>query len=47
MNRARSCVELGLVESAYNDLMKAIEIDPSHDMANSMIQNFNRDKKIQ
>mmetsp|Transcript_477 Transcript_477/g.531 ORF Transcript_477/g.531 Transcript_477/m.531 type:complete len:274 (+) Transcript_477:679-1500(+) len=46
VNRARSCAELGLIDSAYSDLQKALELDPSHDMASSMIQSYNRDKKL-
>lgn len=46
MNRARSCLEMGALEAAYADLQKALELDPSHGMANSLIQNFNRDKRI-
>ena len=47
VNRARSCLELGMFDSAYVDLQKALEIDPCHDMASSLLQNFNRDKRIQ
>lgn len=46
VNRARSCIELGLIESAYTDLQRAIDQDPNNEMANGLIQNFNRDKKL-
>lgn len=45
INRARACVELGLVENAYSDIEKTLELQPSHPVANAMIQNFNRDTK--
>ena len=45
LNRARACTELGLVDSAYADIEKTLDLQPDHVMANSMIQNFNRDTK--
>jgi tetratricopeptide (TPR) repeat protein len=47
VNRARACLEMGSFEAAYADLQKALEIDPCHDMASSLLQNFNRDKRVQ
>ena len=46
VNRARSSLEMGSFESGYADLQKALELDPTHDMASSLIQNFNRDKRV-
>jgi len=46
VNRARANVELGHIEFAYTDLERALELDPANEMASSMIQNFNRDKKL-
>ncbi|CAI2365018.1 unnamed protein product [Moneuplotes crassus] len=45
VNRAKACLELGLVESAYSDIERTLEIQPDHSLANSMIQNFNRETK--
>ena len=48
VNRARASLEMPQgFESAYGDLQKALEIDPAHDMASALIQNFNRDKRVQ
>lgn len=37
VNRARSCFELGLVESAYKDLENALDLNPQHEMANALM----------
>jgi len=45
VNRAKAWVELGLVENAYSDVERTLSLQPDHPIANSMIQNFNRDTK--
>ena len=45
LNRAKAWTELGLIDSAYSDIEKTLEIQPNHPTANAMIQNFNRDTK--
>ena len=45
LNRAKAWIELGLIDSAYSDIEKTLELQPSHPTANAMIQNFNRDTK--
>lgn len=45
INRARACSEIGLMDKAYADIEKTLELQPNHPMANSMIQNYNRDTK--
>jgi hypothetical protein len=45
INRARAWVELGLIDSAFSDIERTLELQPNHPMANAMIQNFNRDTK--
>lgn len=46
INRARASMELGLVEHAYNDIKKTLEMDPSHQVAATMLQNFNTSQKL-
>ena len=38
-------MELGLLESAYKDLQRALQLEPRHQVANSIMTNFNKDKK--
>jgi tetratricopeptide (TPR) repeat protein len=45
LNRARACTELGLIENSYSDIERTLELQPGHPIANSLIQNFNRDTK--
>lgn len=46
VNRARSSMQLGLIEQAFKDLQKTLELDPTHAVAASMMQNFNRSSKL-
>jgi hypothetical protein len=39
-------MQLGLIEQAFKDLQKTLELDPSHAVAASMIQNFNVQPKL-
>jgi hypothetical protein len=39
-------MELGMVDIAYKDLQKTLEMDPQHEIAQSMIQNFNQAPKL-
>ena len=46
VNRARSCMQLQLMDSAYRDLKKCLELNPTHELASSMLMSFNTDKKL-
>ena len=35
-----------MVDMAYNDLKKTLDLDPQHDVAASMLQNFNQNNKL-
>jgi tetratricopeptide (TPR) repeat protein len=37
INRARSCMTLGLVDVAYSDIQKCLELDPSHEIAANLL----------
>ena len=39
-------MQIGLIDHAYADLKKTLELDPSHEVAGSMIQNFNQETKL-
>lgn len=41
VNRARACMQIGMLDMAFNDLKKTLDLDPTHDVAASMLQNFN------
>lgn len=45
INRARSCMQLGLIDVAYGDLKRCVELDPQHEVAASLLQQFNSEKK--
>ena len=46
VNRSRACMQIGLIDMAYADLKKTLELDPSHEVAGSMLQNFNSSSKL-
>lgn len=37
INRARSCLQIGLVDQVYADLKKTLELNPQHEVASSML----------
>ena len=39
-------MQIGMVDMAYNDLKKTLDLEPSHSVASSMLQNFNQDSKL-
>jgi hypothetical protein len=39
-------MQLGLVDQAFRDLTKALELEPSHAVAGSMMVNFNTQSKL-
>ena len=39
-------MQTGQVDMAYADLKKTLDLDPQHDVAASMLQNFNSDTKL-
>jgi len=38
-------MELAMNQQAYADLQKCLELDPTHGVANALIQQFNQNKK--
>lgn len=46
INRARCCMQLGLVDVAYSDLRRTLELKPNHEVASSLLQQFNTNKKL-
>ena len=34
-------MQIGMLDQAYTDLKKTLDLDPTHDVAASMLQNFN------
>ena len=45
VNRARACIEMSQMKTAFMDLDKALELDPNHEMAHNLLQRFNRAPK--
>ena len=39
-------MQIGMVDMAHNDLKKTLDLDPSHDVAAAMLQNFNQTTKL-
>ena len=39
-------MQIGLVDLAHSDLKKTLELDPTHEVASSMLQNFNQNPKL-
>ncbi len=39
-------MQLGLMDVAFQDLKKCLELDPSNQVAFSLLQQFNVDKKL-
>lgn len=37
VNRSRACMQIGLIDMAFSDLKKTLELDPSHEVAASML----------
>lgn len=39
-------MQIGMVDMAFTDLKKTLDLDPTHDVAASMLQNFNQTSKL-
>lgn len=46
LNRAKCCMELGDYDVVYKDLTKCLDLNPSCERANALIQQFNKDSKV-
>lgn len=46
VNRARACMQTGSIDMAFADLKKTLDLDPSHEVASAMLQNFNQNSKL-
>jgi hypothetical protein len=39
-------MQLGMIETAFSDLQKCLQMNPTHNVASSMMQNFNTSQKL-